>query len=93
MFGLVRLFFMGFIVLTVIYVCLSFYFRAQRRSKLEAQWNLEGLDDQNIRGDQDDYVQKGLEEYDGSVRRKLILGVYVIPTVLIAVIIYLTNFA
>ena len=93
MFGLVRLFFMGFIVLTVIYVCLLFYFRAQRRSKLEAQWNLEGLDDQNTRGDQDDYVQKGLEEYDGSVRRKLILGVYVIPTVLIAVIIYLTNFA
>jgi hypothetical protein len=34
-----------------------------------------------------------LEEYDGSVRRKLILGVYVIPTAVIAIIIYLTNFA
>ena len=93
MFGLVRLFFMGFIVLTVIYVCLSFYSRAQRRSKLEAQWNLEGLDDQNTRGDQDDYVQKGLEEYDDSVRRKLILGVYIVPITLMCVTIYLTNFA
>jgi hypothetical protein len=93
MFALARLLFMGFIVLSIIYVCLSLYSRAQRRSKLKAQWHLEGLDDQNTRGDEDSYVQKGLEEYDGSVRRKLILGVYIIPTVLIAVIIYLTNFA
>jgi Ca2+/Na+ antiporter len=93
MFALARLLFMGFIVLTIIYVFLSLYSRAQRRSKLKAHWTLEGLDDQDTRGDQDDYVQKGLEEYDDSVRRKLILGVYVIPTLLIAVIIYLTNFA
>ena len=93
MFALARLLFMGFIVLTIIYVFLSLYSRAQRRSKLKAQWTREGLDDQDTRGDQDDYVQKGLEEYDDSVRRKLILGVYVIPTLLIAVIIYLTNFA
>jgi hypothetical protein len=93
MFAFARLIFMGFIVLTVIYVCLSFYSRAVRRSKLKAQWDIEGLDAQNTRGDRDEYVQKGLEDYDGSVRRKLILGVYVIPTVLIAVIIYLTNFA
>ena len=93
MFALARLLFMGFIVLTIIYVFLSLYSRAQRRSKLKAQWTLEGLDDQDTLGDQDDYVQKGLEEYDDSVRRKLILGVYVIPTLLIAVIIYLTNFA
>lgn len=93
MFALARLLFMGFIVLTVIYVCLSFYSRAVRRSKLKAQWNLEGLDGQATRGNQDEFVRKGLEEYDGSVRRKLILGVYIIPTVLIAVIIYVTNFA
>ena len=37
--------------------------------------------------------ERALNEYDGSVRRKLILGVYIIPTVLVAVIIYLTNFA
>lgn len=93
MFAFARLFFMGFIVLTIIYVCLSFYSRAVRRSKLKAQWQIEGLDKDGSRDDRDAYVQKGLEEYDGSVRRKLILGVYVVPTVLIAAIIYLTNFA
>ena len=93
MFALARLLVMGFIVLMIVYVCLSFYSRAVRRGKLKAQWNLEQMDDATKDGDSDDYIQKGLEEYDGSVRRKLILGVYIIPTVLVAVIIYLTNFA
>ena len=93
MFAFLRLFFMGFIVLTIIYVCLSLYSRAVRRSKLKAQWQIEGLDKDGSRDDRDAYIQKGLEEYDGSVRRKLILGVYIVPTVLVAAIIYLTNFA
>ena len=84
---------MGFIVLTIVYVCLLFYFRAVRRGKLKAQWNLEQMDNAAKVGDRDDYIREGLEEYDGSVRRKLVLGVYIIPTVLVAVIIYLTNFA
>ena len=66
---------------------------AVRRGKLKAQWNLEQMDDAAKGGDRDDYIREGLEQYDGSVRRKLILGVYIIPTVLVAVIIYLTNFA
>lgn len=88
MFALARLLFMGFIVLTVIYVCLSFYSRAVRRGKLKAEWEREGMT-----GDMDAFVQKGLEEYDGSLRRKLILGVYIVPFTLMCVIIYLTNFA
>jgi hypothetical protein len=44
-------------------------------------------------GDRDAFVQQGLDDYDGSLRRKLILGVYVIPFVLMCVVIYLTNFA
>ena len=95
MFALARLLVMGFIVLTIVYVCLSFYSRAVRcaRGKLKAQWILEQMDDAAKGGDRDDYIREGLEQYDGSVRRKLILGVYIIPTVLVAVIIYLTNFA
>lgn len=93
MFALARLLVMGFIVLTIVYVCLLFYSRAVRRGKLRAQWNFEQMDDATKGGDRDDYIREGLEEYDGSVRRKLVLGVYIIPTVLVAIIIYLTNFA
>lgn len=87
MFALARLVVVGFVVLTIIYICLSIYSRLQRRRKLEAEW------DENPQGERDSFVATGLEEYDGSLRRKLILGVYVVPTVIVAVIIYLTNFA
>lgn len=86
--ALARLMVVGFIVLTVIYVCLSLYSRAVRKGKLRAQWH-EGPQDQPI----DAFVQEGLKEYDKSLRRKLILSVYVIPVILVSVIIYLTNFA
>ena len=43
--------------------------------------------------DRETFVQRGLEKYDNSIRRKLILGVYIVPVVLVSVIIYLTNFS
>ena len=88
MFALARLVVVGFAVLTVIYVCLSLYSRAVRRGKLRQKWQ-----DGPQKLDRDTFVQRGLERYDRSIRRKLIWGVYVVPVVVIAVIIYLTNFA
>jgi hypothetical protein len=83
-----RLAIVGFIVLTIIYICLSFYSRAVRRGKLEARW-----DSARGPGDRESFVRRGLERYDGSIRRKLILGVYVVPVVIVVLIIYFTNFA
>jgi len=88
MFALARLMVVGFIVLTVIYICLSLYSRAVRKGKLRAEW-LEGPQEQTL----DEFLDEGLEDYDSSLRRKLILSVYVIPVILVSVIIYLTNFA
>ncbi|MDD9719885.1 hypothetical protein PVW51_04240 [Sulfitobacter sp. PR48] len=88
MFALARLLVIGFVVLTIIYVCLSFYSRSVRRSKLRKKW-YEGK--QLV--DRDTFVQRGLERYDGSIRRKLILGVYIVPVVVVGVVIYLTNFS
>ena len=88
MFALARLVVVGFVVLTVIYVCLSFYSRAVRKGKLRQKWQ-----DGPKKVDRETFVQRGLEKYDGSIRRKLILGVYVVPVVVVGVIIYLTNFS
>ena len=87
MFAFLRLAVIGLIVLTVIYVCLSFYSRAVRRGKLEAEW-----DETGMTGDRDAFIEEGLRDYDGSLRRKLILGVYIIPITLVAALIYFTNF-
>lgn len=87
MLALARLLGIGFVVLTVIYVSLSLYSRRVRRDKLEQEW-----DEQIGTGNREAFVRAGLKEYDGSLRRKLILGVYIVPLTLMIVIIYLTNF-
>jgi hypothetical protein len=88
MIGFIRLFVMLFVALTVIYVSLSFYSRSVRRGKLREKWE---AGKQLV--DRDTFVQRGLERYDGSIRRKLLLGVYLVPIVVIGLIIYLTNHA
>ncbi len=85
--ALARLLLILFVVLTVIYVSLSLWSRARRRDKLEREW-----DEGARQGDRDTFVKQGLESYDSSLRRKLILGVYVVPILLIGTIIYVTNY-
>lgn len=86
MLGMIRLFVILFVVLTIIYICLSLYSRSRCRSRLENEWDVN-------KGPQEAFVEEGMRDYDQSLRKKLILGVYVVPTCLIILIIYLTNFA
>ncbi len=87
MLALLRLMVFGFLFLSVIYVALSLYSRSVRTGKLRQLWEDEGQP-----GERDAFVAAGLKEYDGSVRRKLILLVYIVPIIAMSTIIYLTNF-
>ena len=82
-----RLILILFVVLTVIYVCLLFYARARARERLIAQWAA----DMRV-GDREAFIQEGLDAYQSSLRRKLLLGVYVVPIFGIVVMIYVQNF-
>lgn len=75
------------IVLTIVYVGLSVYSRLIRRRKLIAHWEKKG-----INGDREAFLERGMRQYDRSFRKKLLLGVYVIPLGAIALLIYITNF-
>jgi len=90
--GLVRLVFFGFIGLTIVYFVISIYSRSVRREKLENRWDQENPDstDQAAR---EAYIANGIAEYDAGIRPKLILLVYVVPTVLVAVIHILTTYS
>jgi FtsZ-interacting cell division protein ZipA len=85
--ALLKLILIGGAVLTVIYIVLSLWSRRMRRGKLDREWQ-----DTGRPGARDAYIEAGLKEYDGSVRRKLILGVYIVPMAVIGTIIYWTNF-
>jgi uncharacterized membrane protein (DUF485 family) len=78
---------LGFVVLTIFYVVLSVWSRSVRREKLEEEW------DSEIRtGDRDAFIEEGLRDYDRSLRRRLILGVYVIPVLFVLGMIYVMNY-
>ena len=85
--GILRLMIFAFLVMLVVYFVLSWWSRSVRRSKLEEEWDTE-----NRNGDRDAFVRAGLEEYDGSLRRKLIFGVFVVPYVVMGILIYVMNF-
>ncbi|WP_397543248.1 hypothetical protein [Roseovarius salis] len=87
MVALARLVVVGFVVLTVIYLSLSLYSRSVRRDKLKRWWEEEGRP-----GDLDTYIDEGMRDYEHSLRRKLIWGVYVVPVSAVALIIYFINF-
>ncbi|TMV07113.1 hypothetical protein FGK63_13450 [Ruegeria sediminis] len=87
MFGALRLFLVLLVLQTIAYVGLSLYSRSVRRAKLEAHW-----DRKKMVGDRDAFIARGLKVYDNSFRRKLILGVYIVPWVAILTLIYVVNY-
>ncbi|TCP61560.1 hypothetical protein EV663_10411 [Rhodovulum bhavnagarense] len=87
MIALLRFVILGFVALSVVYISLSLYSRAVRRERLKREWDQEA-----DAGERDAFVRAGLEEYDRSLRRKLILGVYIVPITVIGTIIYVINY-
>ncbi|MBL4812095.1 MAG: hypothetical protein JKX69_07025 [Rhodobacteraceae bacterium] len=88
--GFIRLVVFGFIGLSVIYVCVSFYSGSVRREKLEDEWDENQAAGANQPA-RDTYIEKGMVEYFNGFRRKLIVLIYIVPAVAVATILYLTN--
>ncbi len=77
---------LGFLILTVVYVLVSVYARSVQREKLEKEWDAGG-----IPGERQAFVDAGMARYAHSLRRKLIVLVYVLPALAVAMVIYLIN--
>lgn len=87
MIGALRLFVGLFVAQSIAYAVLSLYARRVRRRKLEERW-----DEKGKTGSKEAFVERGLRAYDRSFRRKLILGVYIVPWAAIAAVIYVVNY-
>ena len=84
--GIIRLAVFGFIFLGIVYLVISIYSRSVRREKLEDKW------DEDIKeGDRDAYIKAGMQDYETSLRKKLMLLVFVVPVIVIATAFYLVN--
>lgn len=88
--GFIRLIVLGFVGLSVVYFAISIFSRSIRREKLEKEWDA----NPPVEGDivmRDAYIEDGMAEYESGFRKKLIVLVYVIPTIAVAVILFITN--
>lgn len=75
------------IILSVIYLYLTIRWRWKANKELQAEFDAGA-----VKGDRDAYIKEGMKEYEGSFRRKLLLGVFIIPGLAIAGLVYLINF-
>lgn len=76
------------ILLTIIYAVASIRARFKAKERLEQEW-----EEQGSKGDRDAFVDEGLDAYSESFRRKILLAIYVVPLLLIALMVYLTNYS
>ena len=90
MMGIVRLVVFGLAALTVLYALVSVYSKSVRREKLEKQWDTDPQNEGNRAG-RDPFIEAGMRAYRGSLRRKLIVLVYILPICVVGTTIYLIN--
>lgn len=82
----VRLVVFGFIFLSVVYLLVSIYSRSIRREKLEDEW-----DEEIKQGDRDAFIAEGMKDYEGSLRKKLILLIFIVPICVVAALFVIVN--
>lgn len=85
-----RLFIIVMVISTILYISISIYSRAVRRQKLERQWQADLMV-----GNRDAWLRQELAKYDRSLKRRLILLVYVLPLAFLAfisIMLYVQNF-
>ncbi len=88
MIAVLRLAVLIFAVMTVIYLILSFGLRQVAQKEARDEW--EALE---TRIDWETFLERKMKHHNRAMRRKLVLGVYILPTLLIAALVYFVNFA
>ncbi len=86
----VRLVVFGFLILSVVYLCIMLYSRSVRREKLEDEWD-ENPPENATPDMRMTFIASGMAVYESGLRKKLILLVFVIPPLAVGTIIYFIN--
>lgn len=86
--GFLRFIVFGYVGLSILYWLISIYSRSVRREKLEEEWEQM---DQSGESSRDAFLDEGMKAYHNSFRPKLILLVYIIPTVLVIAALIVRN--
>lgn len=86
--GWLRLALFALVGLTVVYFLTSIYSRSVRREKLEKRWVADGLE-----GDRDAWIEKGMQDYEKGLKRRLLWLIYILPMLAFVATIYFVNWS
>ena len=92
MIGFLRAIVIWAVVGAVAFFVLRIYGRSLRREALEKEWDAnppEGAD----AAARDAFIEKGMTDYEGSLRNRLLVIIFVLPFIVIAALLYLMNYA
>lgn len=90
MIGFARLMVFWAVFAGLFYWLLLIYARSVRREALEKEWDADAKPSIPV-PDRDAFIALGMAEYEGSLRRKLLWGVIVMPFAAMALLFYLVN--
>jgi hypothetical protein len=89
--GWLRLAFMMYVALTIIYFVTSIYSRSVRREKLEKEWDTDPAREGTLPDERKAFIEAGMQAYEKGLKRQLLWLIYVIPTIGFLTTIYFIN--
>jgi hypothetical protein len=89
--GWLRLAFVMYVGLTIIYFITSIYSRSVRREKLEKEWDTDPAREGGSPDARAAFIEAGLQAYDRGLKKRLLWLIYIVPTIGFATTIYFVN--
>ncbi len=89
--GWLRLAFVMYVGLTIIYFVTGVYSRSVRREKLEKEWDTDPAREGVPQDERRAFIEAGMVQYDKGLKKRLLWLIYVVPTVAFLATIYFVN--
>jgi hypothetical protein len=89
--GWLRLAFVMYVALTIIYFVTGIYSRSVRREKLEKEWDTDPVREGAPVQERNAFISVGMEHYDKGLKKRLLWLIYILPTIGFAMTIYFVN--
>ena len=89
--ALFRLLFLVFVLEALFYLLLSVYIRSLRREKLEAEWDRRHPDRAGPSEARREFVNRAMHGFRRTLKARLVWLVFIIPTIVLAAIVYVVN--
>jgi hypothetical protein len=89
--GWLRLAFVLYVALTIIYFVTSIYSRSVRREKLEKEWDTDPAREGVPVQERTTFIETGMQAYDKGLKKRLLWLIYILPTIGFLATIYFVN--